>query len=104
MLSRSLIKRMSTEERNHLRDGGAILGLFTGALAYWNYRLWVKKDFLRSEGHYRMNQKITNMTPYKSLYFKWWRMPDQEFNVYHKFRPYYIIGQIDYAKEILIPK
>lgn len=95
---------MSSEERNHLRDGGAILGLLTGAVAYWNYRIWVQKDFLRSEGHYRFNQKINNMTPFKSLYFTWWRMPEQEFNVYHRFTPYYIIGQIDYSKEILIPK
>lgn len=31
-------------------------------------------------------------------------MPDEEFNVYHRFKPYYILGQIDYTKEILIPK
>lgn len=31
-------------------------------------------------------------------------MPDQEFNVYHRFRPYFIIGQLDMTKEILIPK
>lgn len=103
MLSRSLIKRMSTEERNHLRDGGILMGLLTGAVSYYNYRLYVKKDFLRSEGHYRMNSKINNMTPFKQLYFTWWRMPDEEFNVYHRFKPYYIIGQIDYTKEILLP-
>jgi len=34
----------------------------------------------------------------------WWRMPDEEFNVYHKFIPYYILGQLDYSKEILMPK
>ena len=104
MLSRSLIKRMSSEERSQIRDGGIILGALTGALAYWNYRMYVQKDFLRSEGHYKLNQKIKNMTPFKSLYFTWWRMPEEEFNVYHRFRPYYIIGQIDYSKEILIPK
>lgn len=31
-------------------------------------------------------------------------MPEEEFNVYHRFKPYFIIGQIDYAKEVLIPK
>jgi len=31
-------------------------------------------------------------------------MPDQEFNVYHRFHPYFMLGQIDYSKEILIPK
>lgn len=44
------------------------------------------------------------MTPYKQLYFTWWRMPRQEFEVYHRFQPYYIMGQLDYSKEILIPK
>jgi len=31
-------------------------------------------------------------------------MPEEEFNVYHKFKPYFILGQLDYTKEILIPK
>lgn len=31
-------------------------------------------------------------------------MPEEEFNVYHRFKPYFIIGQLDYSKEILIPK
>ncbi len=104
MLTRSLIKRMSTEERSYLRDGGIYLGLFTGLIGYLNYREYIKKDFLRSEGHYRMHQRITNMTPWKQLYFTWWRMPDEEFNVYHRFKPYFILGQIDYTKEVLIPK
>jgi len=31
-------------------------------------------------------------------------MPDEEFNVYHRFKPYFILGQLDLSKEILIPK
>jgi hypothetical protein len=31
-------------------------------------------------------------------------MPDEEYNVYHRFKPYFIIGQIDYTKEVLIPQ
>lgn len=31
-------------------------------------------------------------------------MPDEEYNVYHRFKPYFIIGQVDYSKEILIPR
>jgi cytochrome oxidase assembly protein ShyY1 len=31
-------------------------------------------------------------------------MPDEEFDVQHRFKPYYMIGQIDHSKEILIPK
>ena len=30
-------------------------------------------------------------------------MPDEEFNVYHRFKPYFIIGQLDTSKEVLIP-
>ena len=31
-------------------------------------------------------------------------MPEEEYNVYHRFKPYYVVGQIDYTKEVLIPK
>lgn len=31
-------------------------------------------------------------------------MPDTEFDAFHKFRPYFLLGQLDYSKEILIPK
>lgn len=95
---------MNNEERNFVKDGALIMTLITGGFAYFNYREVIKKDFLRSEGHYRFNSKTQNVTPFKQLYFTWWRMPDEEFNVYHRFKPYFIIGQIDYSKEILIPK
>jgi len=38
------------------------------------------------------------------MYFTWHRMPDEEFTVYHRFKPYYIIGQLDQSKEVLIPR
>ena len=38
------------------------------------------------------------------MYFTWWRMPEEEYDVYHRFRPYLLTGQVDYNKEILIPK
>jgi cytochrome oxidase assembly protein ShyY1 len=94
---------MSTEDRNMVRDGAIMSTLIFGTLSYFNYREWVKKDFLRSEGHYRMSSRITNNTPWKELYFTWWRMPDEEFNVYHRFKPYFIVGQLDTSKEILLP-
>jgi len=31
-------------------------------------------------------------------------MPDQEYDVYHRFKPYFLLGQLDLSKEILIPK
>jgi len=65
MLTRSLIKRMSHEERNYLREGASVLGLLTGVVSYFNYREYIKKDFLLSEGHYRLSSRITNMTPWK---------------------------------------
>lgn len=92
MLSKALIKRMSTEDRILIRDGGIYMGIFTGFVGYFNYREYIKKDFLRSEGHYRMNSRVSNMTPWKQLYFTWWRMPEEEYNVYHRFKPYYIVG------------
>jgi len=38
------------------------------------------------------------------MYFTWWRMPEEEWTVYHRFRPYFVIGQLDYSKEVLIPR
>ena len=94
---------MNIEERNLVRDGGIFAAVLTGVFSYYNYREYIKKDFLRSEGHYRFNSRTENITPWKQLYFTWWRMPDEEFNVYHRFKPYFMIGQIDYSKEILLP-
>lgn len=103
MLARSLVTKMKPAERKLVRDGSLTLALFTGAVAYWNYREKIRKEFLRSEGHYRFSHVVENVTPWKQLYWTWWRMPKEEYNVYHRFRPYYIIGQIDYSKEILLP-
>lgn len=104
MLARSLISKMGAAERSSVRDGAATLAFCTGGVAYWNYRERVRKEFLRSEGWYRMSWKIENMTPWRQLYFTWWRMPMEEYNVYHRFKPYYILGQLDHTKEILLPK
>ena len=94
---------MSNEDRNLVKEGGAFLTILTGGFAYFNYREYIKKDFLRSEGHYRFNSRTQNITPWKQLYFTWWRMPDEEFNVYHRFKPYFMLGQLDTSKEVLIP-
>jgi hypothetical protein len=104
MLAKSLIKKMNTAERSYVRDGAILTSLFTGSFAYFHYRERIRKDFLRSEGHYRFSHLTENITPWKQLYFTWWRMPEEEFNVYHRFKPYFMLGQLDYTKEILIPK
>ena len=104
MLSRHILKRMAKEDRNMVRDGGILIGLLTGGIAYVHYRAFIRKQFLTSEGHYRLNSKITNMTPWRQMYYTWYRMPEEEFEVFHKFKPYYVLGQLDYSKEILIPR
>jgi hypothetical protein len=83
---------MNNEDRSFVKDGALLITILTGGLSYFNYREYVKKDFLRSEGHYRLNSKTTNSTPWKNLYITWWRMPEEEFNVYHRFKPYFMIG------------
>lgn len=57
MLSKSVIKRFNTEERNFLRDGAIFMTLFAGGVSYWNYRQYIRKDFYRSEAHYRFNSR-----------------------------------------------
>ena len=104
MLVRSLVKKMNPAERSKVRDGALFTTIGCGAIAYFNYRERIRKDFLRSEAFYRFSSMSQNMTPWKQLWFTWWRMPEQEFDAYHRFRPYFIIGQLDYSKEILIPQ
>jgi hypothetical protein len=58
MLIRSVIKRFSAEDRNLIRDGGIFLGFLFGGFSYFNYREYIKKDFLRSEAHYRFNSRL----------------------------------------------
>jgi hypothetical protein len=62
------------------------------------------KNWHRSEGHYRFNQMVTNCTPWKQMYFSWWRMPEEEWSAHHRFKPYFLLGQLDMTKEILIPR
>ena len=103
MLARSIFKRLSNEDRSFVKEGAVATAILTGVFSYFNYREYIKKDFLRSEGHYRFNSRTQNITPWKQLYFTWWRMPDEEFNVYQRFKTYYMLGQLDTSKEILIP-
>jgi hypothetical protein len=56
---------MSVEDRSFVKEGALFTAFVTGAIAYHNYRQYIKKDFMRSEAHYRFNCKITNMTPWQ---------------------------------------
>ena len=104
MLTRSIIKRMNPQEKNHLYSGALAVGLCTGLIGYFNYRQYIRKDFLRSAGHYRFQQPFSNVTPWNHMFFTWYRMPEEEFKCHHLFKPYYIVGQLDLSKEILIPR
>jgi hypothetical protein len=76
MLAKTLISKMAPAERNLVRQGALFSSLTIGGVAYWNYRERIRKEFLRSEGHYRFSHLCNNMTPWKQLYFTWWRMPE----------------------------
>lgn len=97
------IRRLRGNSKKLVNLGAFQLGLLTGFVAYWNYRFKIKKEFLVSHGLHKFNGPAKNKTPWESQWLTWFRMPEQEFMVYHRFRPYYVIGQIDYTKEVLIP-
>lgn len=95
---------MKAEEKSKITEGATIIGLFTGAIGYLQYREYTKKNFERSRAHYKMNAKMVNCTPWTHMYFTWWRMPEREWTIYHKFKPYFVLGQLDISKEVLIPR
>lgn len=92
MLTRALIKRLPKDEKKLVGSGAFYVGAFTGVISYVGYRKFIKQEFLRGEGCYKLDQQIHNCTPWKQLYFTWWRMPDEEWHVYHRFKPYYLVG------------
>ena len=51
-----------------------------------------------------MSKSVSNITPFAQSYYHWWRMPRQEYDAYYKFNPYYVTGQLDTTKEVLIPR
>jgi len=53
MLSRNFFKRLPSSERNHIKDGAAVIGVITGAFGYMHYRKYLQKQFYLSEGEYR---------------------------------------------------
>ena len=55
MLARSIISKMAPAEKSLVRQGAIATGLVTGVFGYWNYRERVRKEFLRSEAHYRFS-------------------------------------------------
>lgn len=97
------LRRLRGSQKGLVNTGALTLGLLTGGFAYYNYRVKLTKDFLIGHGHHRFDRAAVNRTPYRSQWLTWYRMPEQEYNVYHRFMPYYVIGQLDYDKEILIP-
>mmetsp|Transcript_11513 Transcript_11513/g.10185 ORF Transcript_11513/g.10185 Transcript_11513/m.10185 type:complete len:295 (+) Transcript_11513:15-899(+) len=98
------LRRLRGHPKQLVNQGAFTVGIITGFVAYWSWRIKLKKEFLLGHGLYRFNHAAANITPWKSQWLTWYRMPDQEYEVNHLFRPYYVIGQLDYSKEILIPK
>jgi len=76
----------------------------TSLASFFCYKMNGSKEVDISRGHYRFGMPITNVTPWEANYYSWYRMPDLEYLSKHQFKPYYIIGQMDHSKEILIPK
>ena len=101
---KSRINRMPKEGKSYLFEGAWFATLAFGGVAYFNYRLYLRKQFLRSEGHYRFGQECKNCTPWRQMYFTWWRMPYEEWTVNHRFMPKFLVGQLDLSKEFLIPR
>ena len=55
MLARSIITKMAPAEKDLVRQGSIGAGIVTGLVGYWNYRERVRKEFLRSEAHYKFS-------------------------------------------------
>lgn len=104
MLSRTVLRSLPAAEKNMAAKGAFIAAALTGAVSYVSYRLYIKKEFLRSHAHYRLNQRLQNITPWESIWLTWYRMPKDDFEANIHFVPYYVIGQMDHTKEVLIPK
>lgn len=104
MLSKTFFKRLPGEDRRLITDGALTVGILAGGFGYVHYRKWIEKNFKMSEGHYRMGGVLTNITPFAQSYYHWWRMPKEEFDVYYRFRSFYVTGQLDTTKEVLIPR
>lgn len=98
------IRRLRGTAKNNVNFGAFSLGLVSGLVGYCNYRIKIKKEFLVGHGLSRLGQMSKNMTPYSAQWLGFYRMPDKEYAMWHLFKPYFVIGQIDYAKEVLIPK
>lgn len=64
----------------------------------------MQKQFYLGEGHHRFSKELTNITPFAQSYYHWWRMPLAEYNAYYRFRGFYMTGQLDTSKEVLIPR
>lgn len=103
-MSSIALARLRGAAKRNVNFGALTISFLTGTYAYWNWRFKIKKEFLLGFGNKRLEQKSTNGTPYDSQFLSWYRMPEQEYDYYRLFHPYYVIGQLDYTKEVLIPK
>lgn len=104
MLQSSFFKALPGAERSLAQKGAIFVGVTTGAVSYLHYRKWLSKEFKMGHAAHRLGSPATNITPFAQSYYHWWRMPRQEFDVYYRFMPFYVTGQLDTTKEVLIPR
>jgi len=104
MLSRTFFRRLPKDDKSYITEGAFTVAALSGFVGYLHYRKYLSKEFKLSEGQYRFSERLTNITPFAQSYYHWYRMPLEEYNAYYRFRGFYITGQLDTSKEILIPR
>jgi cytochrome oxidase assembly protein ShyY1 len=97
------LRRLRGTNKVSVNQGALAIGVLTGFTAYWNYRFKIKKEFLIGHGLYTFNRPATEMTPTVPILYRWYNMPEEEYNQFYRFTPMFMIGQIDHNKEVLIP-
>jgi hypothetical protein len=89
---RQMVRKRPLQDQANISRGLFFSSCLIGVGAYACYRKYIQEEFLVSHAHYKMSEKMVNATPWKKMYFTWYRMPYQEYNAYHRFRPYYVLG------------
>lgn len=100
----TLLRSFSGRERGHIKKAALFSAVASAFSAYYSYRNYRAKDFNRMHANFRLSETPMNGTPVFHMFKTWYRMPWQDYQMYHRFKPYFVQGHIDYEKEILIPR
>ena len=98
------LRTYSYKSRLNIQKGAFVVGIISSAFSYFYYRLWRQKTFEHNNGVYRLSLACDNGTPLISMFTSWYRLPLKEYSMTRQFMPYYVMGYIDYEKEVLIPR